>query len=1773
MHFFRKLLLLFVCCWVASWFNPACAQIDTTKRTSLPDTAKVSPNSTGQAATASTLSCVSFIGVSISASTTPICAGTPVTFTVSATPPAGYTLLPKWLVNGVVVQTGGTTFTTSSLTSGATVSCTETATSHLVGCTAFDEESNTITVTSSPSAPSGNQQLCQGSGPTTYTTNAAGVSNFTWSISPASAGTISGTGSTGTVAWNNSFSGNATIGVIANGCGTMASTTVTVSATVTPPTALSGTTAPCQGTAVAYSASGGGATSYSWTVSPVSAGTISGSTITWSSSFNGAATVSVVSNGCGGPSALTNFPITVGANAGLPAAPSGPVQVSQGNAPTSYTTTATGASSYTWSISPGNAGTISGTGATGIVTWNTNFSGNATIGVAANGCSGATAVVSISVSVVDPASLNFIRTRTITRPGITDLASAAVLTDPRDVQQTTQYFDGLGRSIQTVAKAITPAGHDLVSPQEYDPFGREVKHYLPYVSLSSDGNYRVDAFEEQNTFNTTQFPGVQYYSGRTDFEPSPLNRPVANYSAGNSWVGASRGVATEYLVNTIADSVQIWNISLAVGSLPLNAGVYQAGQLYMTTTTDEQQHTVVEYKDKDGHVVLKKVQLWDTPASGPSGWLNTYYVYDDLGNLRFVIPPKAVEWLMANSWSFSGTTGSQVSTGLCFRYEYDSRNRMIIKQVPDAGETWTVYDARDRVVMVQDQNHRGTSWVIHKYDNLNREDSMGVLNDANTRDYHQNLAGSSSTYPAIGGTGYTPGIRTFYDDYSWVAGTASGLNSTYATRYSGNSDYFILTPNVGPIYAQPLTPSPTTRGQVTGQGINIIGSNMLFKVHFYDDRSRLLQTISTTWPAGRDTTSFQYDFTGKVLRKLVNQNDPGIVNSPTAYTASTKMGYDAMGRQTSTWMRMGGETSDHLIDSMKYNELGQLSSKTLGNFLDNQVYEYNIRGWLKGINREYIRGHTQNYFAEELGYDSIGSAAAGNNFHGLQYNGNIAGQVWKSAGDGVNRKYDFSYDNINRLLDAGFLQSNAGGTWNKDTIDFSVHNLGYDANGNILRMDQYGFKLGGSGAIDQLIYGYVANSNRLNTVVDSANDISSTLGDFHYNSTRTGQDYRYDAMGNMGVDKNKGITGISHDYLELPEYFQVPGKGSIQITYSADGNKVRKIVWDSVTKHVNITFYNGEFVYNEPDSFVHRSTTKDTLQFLQHAEGRVRLAQHYYTNGTTGYGWEYDFMERDHLGNTRVLLTQEKDTAQYMATMEAAYRPTELALFYNIDSTSAAKPAGYPTDGTTNPNDSVAMVDGNTHKMGPALLLKVMSGDTVTICVKSYYKSNGTNSGGDGSSLQSILNSLAGGLSSLAGPGHGAAATLGSSSGPLSSALNSFLPAQEADTSGKPKAYLNWMLLDNQFAYVSGGGQSGAKRVLNPDAIQALATAINVNHSGYLYIWVSNETKGWPVFFDNLSVCHRSGPMLEENHYYPFGLTMAGISDKAIKSNYAENKYRYNKGSELQNKEFADGSGLELYETPLRSLDPQLGRWWQIDSKPDYAQSLYSAMGNNPILYNDVLGDSAGKPQSQPQNQVHGQFVTLGGKLFNNSKQFDQVTKRTNAINSANEKSRPTGPVVTAALTAGGVGLEGKIANVGVTGYVSSNETDILGIRDNKVVNSSGPTYRNGLGTAIGGFGQEMIGETNNPVHPDQPDPVGTTYSGSIKQSVPFYSAVEAPDGKGSMQFKGTEVNLFSLKVGLGIGVDISVNINFGPSFGPTPDMITNPSESTQKRIFVPNVK
>ena len=95
--------------------------------------------------------------------------------------------------------------------------------------------------------------------------------------------------------------------------------------------------------------------------------------------------------------------------------------------------------------------------------------------------------------------------------------------------------------------------------------------------------------------------------------------------------------------------------------------MYAAGTLYKTITTDEAGHQVVEYKDETGHVVLKKFQLSASPGTAHVGWLCTYYVYDELNYLRFVIQPQAVVAINSN-WSITTTIASE----LCFRYEYDA---------------------------------------------------------------------------------------------------------------------------------------------------------------------------------------------------------------------------------------------------------------------------------------------------------------------------------------------------------------------------------------------------------------------------------------------------------------------------------------------------------------------------------------------------------------------------------------------------------------------------------------------------------------------------------------------------------------------------------------------------------------------------------------------------------------------------------------------------------------------------------------------------------------------------------------------------------------------------------------------------------------------------------------------------------------------------------------------------------------------------------------------
>ncbi len=1201
--------------------------------------------------------------------------------------------------------------------------------------------------------------------------------------------------------------------------------------------------------------------------------------------------------------------------------------------------------------------------------------------------------------------VNYIRVWDAVKPisNANDLTTATTLQTAR---MTTVYYDGLGRKLQTVAKqGSLPTGGtvaDLVSATVYDEFGREIYSYLPFTANNnggntsiSDGLFKLNPFQQQAAFAGTQYPGESYFYGKTNFEASPLNRVTSIYAVGNSWSGSEgatnagdrHGINLDYHINTTLDSVRIWNVN--------NSGVvstttsYVAGQLYKIITTDENKRKIVEYKDKEGMVVLKKVQIAGTPAEGHSGWLCTYYVYDELNLLRLVIPPKATKELVAGGWTLSQTLLDE----LCFRYEFDQRNRPIVKKVPGAAEVRMVYDARDRIVLSQDGEQRSMhKWLYFQYDNLNRPIATGLITDNtnyNNHTWHRDQAYNSTSYPNLSSYTYEELTSTFYDNYDWRSSYGNPLSGTLNTA---NNGYLLTASNSEFPYPQAVTQSNSLNTLVTGSRAKIIGtSNWLYTVNFYDDKGRVIQAQIQNSSGGTDIVTTQYGWSGLPLMMIHQQQKNGY-NTQTILVV-TKLTYDDLGRVAKIEKKISSSKINNgampgswrTIVENEYDAIGQVKKKKLGTNLESLVHEYNIRGWILGLNREFVKDNASNYFGYELAYDKTGSIISGSSYAVAQYNGNIGGTIWKSKGDSEKRKYDFAYDAANRLLKADFNQYTSG-SFNKTAgFDFTVKmgdgtdpDSAYDYNGNILRMQQWGLKGFTSSQLDDLRYTYNINSNKLKNVIDGQNDPLTKLGDFRSSQTymtalggtktSSAIDYIYDDNGNLIKDLNKDIDDASADpieynYLNLPVKLRIKNKGTIEYLYDALGNKLQKTVKETGKPDI-ITLYMGGNVFQN-----------DTLQLVSCEEGRIR------PKGDSVF--VYDYFVKDHLGNVRMVLTEETvPGASYYAGMETTNQSIEEQLFNNIPQTVADKPAGFDSDGNNQKVSKLFSSSGSDKRIGPGVVLKVMAGDKFRAAVKGWYLPNSTNTSslpGASSIVGAVISSFTGGIP--AGGTHGAGSGSIPGSTELTNPLNFFVNNYNNSTSStRPKAYLNWIVLDEQqFKLVDGNyGALQVPEITGTMEKQIMlangGSDIEINRNGYLYVYLSNESQG-SVYFDDLSVVHTRGALLEENHYYPFGLTMAGISSKALAFGDPENKIKYN-GIE-QNNHF----DLNIYDARYRNLDPQIGRFWQIDPKPIEMFSPFAAMGNNPILYSDPLGDTTwiygnkgnflGVIYDNLENQVH----------------------------------------------------------------------------------------------------------------------------------------------------------------------------------------------------------
>jgi RHS repeat-associated protein len=658
--------------------------------------------------------------------------------------------------------------------------------------------------------------------------------------------------------------------------------------------------------------------------------------------------------------------------------------------------------------------------------------------------------------------------------------------------------------------------------------------------------------------------------------------------------------------------------------------------------------------------------------------------------------------------------------------------------------------------------------------------------------------------------------------------------------------------------------------------------------------------------------------------------------------------YDHAGRLLKTFHSLNGATPV-LLTQNEYNELGQLVDKkqysTDGTIFKQSVdYRYNIRGWLTSINNAQLavnstNDDTNDLFGMELAYNNsltgLGNAA--------MYNGNISAMKWSVNqglgtpvfGTPTERAYNFVYDPLNRLKSASHL--NNIGAWAANT-SFNEDNLSYDYNGNIKTLSRKG--QGGS-VMDVLTYDYGTGNSLSNQLLKVTDTGDKTKG--FVDGANIDNDYVYDANGSMNADKNKAITAITYNHLNLPVKVTKSTGDYIIYTYNAGGAKLSQSVYTPANLLKKKSDYVGEYFYEN-----------DTLKVINHEEGRVTM---------TGATPEYQYNLKDHLGNVRLTFTTKTDVQANTATMETANVPTEQGQFLNY--TEAIK-VNTPIFDRTNvgPTFYSTRLTGKTaERIGLAKSLSVMPGDKIEIEVfAKYLDTNPTN----------LTPALAAFIASIATGGGAPAGTIidGGYAGSLGNGTFPFpgvLP-RTGDVGTGPKAYLNYLVFDRDYVYKTGGFKrlSTAARETGTDiAHERLAfdgvDQILIREPGYVYIWLSNENDTpVEVYFDDFKVTHTKSPVIQQQDYYPFGLTFNSYSRESS----LENRYLYNQGTgeKTFNTERVFDLGLNIDLSRYRSYDPAIGRWWQVDplaADIDELLSLtpYNYSFNNPIRYNDPEGD------------------------------------------------------------------------------------------------------------------------------------------------------------------------------------------------------------------------
>jgi len=792
------------------------------------------------------------------------------------------------------------------------------------------------------------------------------------------------------------------------------------------------------------------------------------------------------------------------------------------------------------------------------------------------------------------------------------------------------YFDGLGRKVQSRAIAQSPTGKDIVVHYDYDSLGRQAKAYLPYASAYGDGLFQADALSKTNAYYNKPTYGntTNPYSEKV-FDGSPLNRVLETGAPGVAWLANPSSdndhtVKMGFATNSATDNlhkVRQYNVTLDANYTPTLTNpspyYYPVASLFKTVIKDEnwtptsgKLNTTEEFKNKFGQTLLKRTYALVSSIETPH---DTYYVYDNYNNLTFVMPPKVV--------TSDGISTNELNE-LCYQYKYDKYNRLIEKKIPGKGWEYIVYNKMDKPILSQDalQNAKNPKeWLFTKYDAFGRVVYTGLYKDSSngSRSAVQAAADANSATSESRGT-------ALYNYTNTAFPTAIAANDVYTLSYY--DDYNFDTDGLTvPSSVYGVTPTSNTQALTTGTKVRVLGTtNWITTISGFDAKARPIYVASKNqFLNTANTVQTKLDFTGKVAETTSTHT------SNTTVTLVDTFTYDNAGRLLSQKQKINSQAQEVIVENT-YDALGKLISKGVGGKttearLQNVDFTYNIRGWLTGIND--VNNLGGDLFSFALSYNDVKDDI----YSQVKplYNGNISETYWKTANDNYLRGYGYRYDALNRLKDAWYEEpTNSGG---KYPGFYETRLITYDKNGNINYLRRSGKENNTFVIMDRLYYTYQNNSNKLMAVAQGAD---ATQGGFTDGNT-VGDDYVYDANGNMTVDKNKGITAVSYNHLNLPTKVSFGATKNITYVYDALGIKLEKVVNDNGT--ITTTDYAGGFIYEN-----------NQLQFFSQPEGFV-------VANASSFNYVYQY--KDHLGNIRLNYGKNTTTGVLEIKEENNYYP------------------------------------------------------------------------------------------------------------------------------------------------------------------------------------------------------------------------------------------------------------------------------------------------------------------------------------------------------------------------------------------------------------------------------------------------------------------------------------------------------------------------------------